>query len=288
MQSQQSSSSSVAGSSSGITRSRTASADFEDGPPLATTNADFAERDRHADSLEEVQDTEQWPSYMWELPPFARHRVGSVPATSSSMPRMVWANKQWHRISRGQEIHEVVGHRALMELQEWAERDDHVGTGTPTRESCFKLELGRTAQVLQLVKSKRPATPNSVDHSLVVFTAVGPPRSVMSHSLVEREQAVSRREIVTASNKNSPSSRMYAIMIPYRGQPWSGVTPPYQEGQMGPEAPQCTRLFEEIDWGKTDLRPKDAWPKELMSLINIAFSSFTQDCVYVGPDHVMI
>lgn len=54
------------------------------------------------------------------------------------------------------------------------------------------------------------------------------------------------------------------------------------------EVKQCHVLIDEIDWSTTAAGPRELWPAEINTMIKLAFSSMTQDAVWVGKDLQMI
>lgn len=51
---------------------------------------------------------------------------------------------------------------------------------------------------------------------------------------------------------------------------------------------QWHQLLRTTDWSNNPIGPPESWPREIMSLVNVAFASYTIDCVFIGPEMRMI
>jgi hypothetical protein len=49
-----------------------------------------------------------------------------------------------------------------------------------------------------------------------------------------------------------------------------------------------SHLLHSTDWSNSPIGPPESWPREIRSMINIAFSSYTMDCIFIGPDFHMV
>lgn len=232
------------------------------------------------------------------IPP--QRRSPRLPAPISAplhnKPILIWANEQATHITGNRPLHKVVEPHTLAALQEWAQSDIVRGAESSSQPPIFSLEMGHPPVALDLVKARQPASPDS-DTTIVVLTAVtlGLPNAGSSRTAAESEQ--SPREDLPHGVMHLPAVRAgpaplpvkwatTGMLLPYRHRPHS--VPTDSPGAQHPVTPQCHLLVDTIDWTDKKCGPPATWPLEVASVVNIAFSSFTQDCVYVGEDLNMV
>lgn len=178
-------------------------------------------------------------------------------------------------------MHEVLGRRASAALNRWVEGERAVGT-EPTCSACLELQIGYTGQVVDLVKTIHSISPNNNMHTFAIITATGPGRTSSKASLSRHEKAPHRN----VGHNTSPEKPL-AIMIPHRLRPQPEV--PHHNGfHKSVQNTHCRVLLEEMDWSSTSIGPRDSWPKEIRTLVKITMSSFTMDCVFIGPELLMV
>lgn len=224
-------------------------------------------------------------------------QLGSVAPVSAPLSvgaRVEWANEHAHRILRGRPLNELVDGHLLAAFQEWAESE------VDSRETTvFTLEVLDPPTALELVKARQRRDP-TLETVLVVLTAIrvvdrlrGDETKDASTPAVGGQRPVRPVHPTVGPALVPPlpvSPDTYSVILPFRRKTRQGMA--YSTDRIaGPKqdvAKQCHLLLEELDWTQTSLGPKETWPPEILSAISIAFSSFTQDVVFVGKDLIMV
>ncbi|KAL1409269.1 hypothetical protein Q8F55_006102 [Vanrija albida] len=208
--------------------------------------------------------------------------------------KILWENAHMNRLTLGRPIASLMDSHMVAGLQEWAETDQTVGFQVPSPATVLTLKMSATGMTIDVVKSRLPVEPDSVWAS-VVLTAIAPARIDEDQEKDKPGARFHNRLLAPPYSRQGPNAMAIetlapdtvSFLMPYRRQTRNSLV--YNDdGRRLHLTKQCHLLIDEIDWEETPLGPKADWPVEILATASIAFSSFTQDCVYVGKDLVMI
>lgn len=206
--------------------------------------------------------------------------------------KILWENVHMNRLTLGRPIASLMDSHMAAGLQEWAETDQIVGFEILSPSTVLTLKMSATGMSVDVVKSRLPVEPGS-PWACVVLTAVAPAR--VDEEVPKPSARFQNRLLAPPYTRQGPNAMSIetlppdtvSFLMPYRRRTRNSLV--YNDdGRRYNLTKQCHLLMDEVDWSETVLGPKADWPVEILATASIAFSSFTQDCVYVGKDLIMI